>query len=215
MFGRLKLKRNSPLGMGSKCADHFSSSSQSPSLASGVDSRQQLFSLWKLRSLNRESPRHWAEAKEVSAYIGSIGKIFSSSSLPLSSSLFRRSWSLDSGGLLVENAVTGSLPSSMLSSTATGILQGDGGSGTSMRTRSRTPRTLKRPLASVRQRGDDNAAPRPLFSSTLVAMTESGRWRIRDVQTRLTSCRYEVAWKKSSGSCVAFSTLAGDQGNGH
>ena len=23
-----------------------------------------------------------------------------------------------------------------------------------------------------------------------------GRWRIRDVQTRVTSCRYEVAWKQ-------------------
>ena len=69
-----------------KSVDHFSSSSQGPSFVSGVDSRQRLFNLWRSRSLSRESLRQWAEAKEASAYMASIGKLLSSNSLPLSSS---------------------------------------------------------------------------------------------------------------------------------
>ena len=78
VFGRLKLKRNSPLGMGSVpiiSLHRRKALPLRPSLASGVDSRQSLFSLWKSRSLNRESLRQWAEAKEANTYIGSIGKI--------------------------------------------------------------------------------------------------------------------------------------------
>ena len=55
-----------------KSADHFSPSSQCPSLASGVDSRQRLFNLWQSRGLSRESLSQWTEAKEVSAYMASI-----------------------------------------------------------------------------------------------------------------------------------------------
>ena len=55
-----------------KSVDHFSSSSQCPSFASGVDSCQRLFSLWQSRSLSRESLRQWAQAKEASAYMASI-----------------------------------------------------------------------------------------------------------------------------------------------
>ena len=130
--------------------------------------RQRLFNLWKSRSLIRESLCQWAEAQEASAYMASIGRLLSASSLPLSSSFSCRSWSLDSRGLLVENDAAGSPPSSLLSSTATGILQGDVGTGTPLRTRSRTPRTSKRPLASLKQRGDGNVAPRPLFPFTAV-----------------------------------------------
>ena len=125
------------------------------------------------------------------------------------------------------------------------------------RTRSRSLRTLKRPLTSLKQRRDGNAAPRPLFPSTVVdTASDDGvrsdskffvnnvfyptwglmcllicvplghrrgplwrsvrrRWRIRDVQIRLVSSRYEVAWKMSKGSCAATSTLEGSRGNGH
>ena len=151
-----------------KSAVHFSPSSQCPSLASGVDSRQRLFKLWQSRGLKRESLSQWAEAKELSAYMASIGKLLSSTSLPLSSSFSCGTWSLDSRGFLVENAAAGSPPSSLLSSTATGILQGDVGTGTPLRTRSRSTRTLKRPLASLKQRRDGNVAPRPLFPSAAV-----------------------------------------------
>ena len=162
---KAKAEEKLPLRNG-KSVDHFSSSSQCPSLASGVDSRQRLLNLWRSRSLSRESLRQWAEAKEASAYMASIGKLLSSTSLPLSSSFSCRSWSLDSRGFLVENAAPGSPPSSVLSSAATGILQGDVGTGTPLRTRSRSPRTLKRPLASFKQRRDVNVAPRSLVVDT-------------------------------------------------
>ena len=186
---KAKAEEQFPLRDG-KSADHFSSSLQSPSLASGVDSRQRLFNIWKSRSLNRESLCQWAEAKEASAYMASIGRLLSASSLPLSSSFSCRSWSLDSRGLLVENAATVSPPSSLLSSAATGILQGDVGTGTPLRTRSRTPRTLKRPLASLKQRGDGDVAPRPLFPSTVnvsfnlcsIGDTEEAHWGAQDIK---------------------------------
>ena len=42
-----------------KSADHFSSSSQCPSFASGVDSRQRLFNLWQSRSLSQLITVFW------------------------------------------------------------------------------------------------------------------------------------------------------------
>ena len=162
---KAKAEEKFPLRDG-KSAVHFSPSSQCPSLASRVDSRQRLFKLWQSRGLSRESLSQWAEAKEVSAHMASIGKLLSSTSLPLSSSFSCRTWSLDSRGVLVENAAAGSPPSSLLSSTATGILEGDVGTGTPLRTRSRSTRTLKRPLASLKQRGECRASPVvPFYSS--------------------------------------------------
>ena len=63
---KAKAEEKFPLRDG-KSAVHFSPSSQCPSLASGVDSRQRLFKLWQSRGLIRESLSQWAEAKEVSA----------------------------------------------------------------------------------------------------------------------------------------------------
>ena len=91
---------------------------------------------------------------------------------------------------------------------------------------------------------DGNVAPRSLFPATVVDTASDdgvrsdsqicplicaptghrrgplwrsvrGRWRIRDVQIRLISSRYEVAWKMSKGSYAATSTLEGGRGNGH
>ena len=165
------LSQHAPM-VGCNTDQHFFSS-MSPTLGPLFWKRiwkakaEEKFKLWQSRGLNRESLNQWAEAKEVSAYMASTGKLLSSTSLPLSSSFSCRTWSLDSRGFL-ENAVGGSTPSSLLSSTATGILQGDVGTGTPLRTRSRSTRTLKRPLASLKQRGDGNVAPRPLFPSTAV-----------------------------------------------
>ena len=125
-----------PLGAG-KFSEPFSSSLQSPSLADGVDSSQHMFNLWKARSLNRVRLRGWAADKEVNGYLDSMFTVTSSSSLPVSAVMTRRSWSLDALGLLVESMVHEPpvLPTS--SSSTTGIRQVVPSSGISSRTSTR------------------------------------------------------------------------------
>ena len=102
-----------------KFAGHFSSSFQSPSLAAGADSGQNLFNLWTPTSV----------------------------------------------------------------SSATGIRQGVAGCGISLRPRSRSPRILKVPLASVKKRENGNVESRPLFSSTVADPARDDR--VRSVSSRL------------------------------
>ena len=113
----------------------------------------------KTQGLTRAALRDWADCKEVNAYLDAAEPL---PVLLIVAGIFKVTPPLVDAG---RTGCIGGTGRSCAVDTAFEVIvpyKYDG------RTRSRTPRSTKRPLVSLKPRRDGHAAPRPLLSSAVV-----------------------------------------------